>query len=520
MKVKIPEKEEIVENMVNNRSNYAAIYARESNPNVKSALEAQVITNTKYARENNLIVYDVYEESKSGTMHFSKRDEFKRLIEDAKKGLFKKIIVTKRDRLTRNFEDHLEIRKLFKGMGIQILYSNDVQLMEDRDYAANFIENMIMAIAELEPKNIRDRIYAGKQIKRGTRIYDSKPAFGFTCIEVSEEEYKIKYIRDGVKALVIEDIFEIYLNESDIVGKPEEIIKKLKEKVEEKKYLDEDEEYLEYKNIIYNLKNNDVINYLSRPIYAGLQTKSLDYKYENFKILYEDSEFEVDEQYFHSCINVDRIISPEQWYEAVKKWTGINKSLRSGRSGGKKKGTLFNGVFSCFQCNTDIELKDNTFVCEKEYCFKVTKNEFINGICDYLIKWTADNREHTKVLKGTIDKLNLTLKKLQKDLIECINEQGKRVEKYIKDDKNKNIKEKIKESVDEKIRIEQEIEDIKEKIIFLEEDFDSITLPLAKSKLRDLLSKELEDNERALLEIFDHKNLKEIIVDGKKIKIK
>ncbi|KGK84833.1 recombinase family protein [Clostridium sp. HMP27] len=519
MKVKIPEKEEIVKRMVNDRHNYAAIYARESNPNVKSALEAQVITNTRYARENNLIIHAVYKEHISGVKHFRIRPEFKRLIEDAKKGLFKKIIVTKRDRLTRNFEDHLEIRKLFKGMDIQILYSNDVQLMEDRDYAANFIENMIMAIADLEPKNIRDRIYAGQQIKRGKGIYDKRPAFGFTCIEVSGEKYKTKYIKDGVRALVIKDIFEIYLDKSDVVEKPKEIIEKLKEKAE-KMYIDKGEEYLEYKDIIYNLKNGDVTKIISRPIYTGQQTISLDYKYEDFKILYEDREVEVDEEYFHECINVEEIISLKQWIEAAKKWTSNNEPSRSRKSRGKNKTTLFNGLFSCCKCNTDIRLKYNTFVCEKKNCFEATKSNFVKEIFDKVITWTIDNRDCRKILKKIIDKLNLALKKLQKDLIECINKQGELVEEYIKDDKNKDTKENIKTLVDEKERIEQEIEDTKDKIIFLEEDFESITLPLAKSKFIDLLLRELEGNEQALLEIFDYKNEREISIGGNRIEIK
>lgn len=524
MKVKIPEKEEIVERMVNDRYNYAAIYARESNPNVKSALEAQVITNTRYARENNLIIHAVYKEHISGVKHFRIRPEFKRLMEDAKKGLFKKIIVTKRDRLTRNFQDHLEIRKLFKGMGVQILYSNDVQLMEDRDYAGNFIENMIMAIAELEPKNIRDRIYAGQQIKRGKRIYDKRPAFGFTCIEVSEEEdkkkYKTKYIQDGVKALVVEDIFEIYLDKANVVEKPEEIIEKLKERIEKKYKNKNDKEYLEYKDIIYNLKNSDVANCISRPIYAGLQTKSLDYKYKYFKILYEDRKFEVDDQYFNPCINVNAIILPQQWYEAVKKWTSNRKPIKNRSSRHKGKSTLFNGLFSCCKCNTDIKLKGNKLICGEKNCFEVTKHNFINAICNKLICWTIENAKGAEIVKETVDKLNLNLKKLQNDLIKCINKQGEWVEKYIRDDKNEDIKVNIQKLVDKKLKIEKEIQDIKDKIIFLEEEFNTIMLPLAKSKYIKLLAEEMEDNGKAFLGIFDLKNLGEILIDGREIKIK
>lgn len=519
MKIKIPKKEDIVKSMVSDPSNYVAIYARESNPSVKSALEAQVITCTRYARENNLIIYDVYKEFITGTKHFSRRVEFKRLIEDAKKGLFKKIIVTKRDRLTRDFNNHLELRKLFKGMNIEILYSNDVQLREDRDYAANFIENMIMAIAELEPQNIKDRIYTGQQIKRTKRIYDKRPAYGFTCIKVSEKEYKKKYIEDGVKALVIKDIFEIYLDKNDIAEKPEEIIEKLKEKFEER-CKDKGKEYLEYKKIISNLQSGDVINYLSRPIYAGLQTKSLDYKYKDFKVLYEDRELEVDEQYFHPCKNVDRIISPKQWIEAVNKWTSGNQTVKRKNSQRKSKSTLFKGSFYCDKCKSDIELKGNTFTCGKKDCLRIVKDKFIKGILNYFIVWISNNSKGTKIVEETVSKLKLTLKNLQNDLIKCINEQGKWVNRYIKDNEDKFIKENIQRLVDKKLKIEKEIEDIKEKIIFLEGDFNNIILELANSKFMNLLSKELENNEQALLEIFDYKNLEEIIVDGKSIKIK
>lgn len=109
---------------------------------------------------------------------------------------------------------------------------------------------------------------------------------------------------------------------------------------------------------------------------------------------------------------------------------------------------------------------------------------------------------------------------MQSDLIKCINEQGKWIKKYMKDNENKIIKGKIQNLVGEKLNIEQEIETTKEKISFLEEDFNNIILPLAKSRFMNLISKELENNEQALLEIFDYKNLKEIKLDGKIIKIK
>jgi len=504
--------------MVSDPSNYVAIYARESNPSVKSALEAQVITCTRYARENNLIIYDVYKEFITGTKHFSRRVEFKRLIEDAKKGLFKKIIVTKRDRLTRDFNNHLELRKLFKGMNIEILYSNDVQLREDRDYAANFIENMIMAIAELEPQNIKDRIHTGQQIKRSKRIYDKRVAFGFYCKKNNEKGYK-EYTRDGVKALVVKNIFKIYLDENNKVSKPQEIIEKLKERIERDKG-EKSAQYLKYKDIVDNLANKDIADIISRPIYAGIQTKSLDYKYKDFKILYDKRELEVDVQYFHKCINVKRIISPRQWIKAIEKWTSSEMINKRKRSPSKVKSNLFTGVFYCEKCNTDVELKGDTFVCGEKGCFKMKRERFINGILDHFVVHTVNSDKGEIIIKEATSKFRASLKSLQNELVKCINEQGEWISKYIKDSENKQIKERIQNLVSKKSEIEQEIEYTKEKITFIEGDFNNIILALANSKFISLLSEELENNEQALLEIVDYKDLKEITLDGKKIKSK
>ncbi|MDW8802642.1 recombinase family protein [Clostridium sp. A1-XYC3] len=510
MKLKIPTIEKTVENMIDNAYKYVAIYARESNKGYKSGLETQVITNKRYAAENNLLVYDVYEEFISASQkNYKMRSEFLRLIKDAEKGCFKKIIVTKRDRLTRRFEDYIDIKNTFKELGIEILYSNDVQLTETKDYASNFIENLIMAVAELEPQNIRERILAGMKVKRGERTYDKRAAFGHY-----RDKIKNQYVKDGIKAEIVQNIFDIYLDTDDVKN-PQDIKVKLRLKSEGK-----GEEYI---NEVYKLDNTKIESIISRPIYAGLQTKYLEYKYEDFKIEYDEEILDLDIDHFHSCTNVDALIKPFEWLAAANKWVKYNgyrsdKKVRNIKP--RKEKNLFSGMLYCKQCFKSIKSKGDFFQCETKNCIKIRKDKFIKNLIERLFEKLIFGYKIDSVLEVVISELSQRKRNCKKQLVNIIKNQSADVESYLKDNSNKKLRESILTANDDQLKIKKEIEELENKIVFLEQNFKSIILPIMQSDYVTIIIDDLVNNHPAILEMLLNTDIREILIDGKAIKIK
>ena len=64
--------------------------------------------------------YKNYMDKCSGTIPFAKRIEGKKLLEDAKAGKVKHVVVNRIDRLGRNTKDILETIEVFKQLGVCI----------------------------------------------------------------------------------------------------------------------------------------------------------------------------------------------------------------------------------------------------------------------------------------------------------------------------------------------------------------------------------------------------------------
>jgi len=90
-----------VKELIENPNKYAAVYARESNPNAPNPIETQKYICREYALKNNLLIYKEYSELISASqVSYQNRSKFIQLLDDAKKGYFKQIIDTGRDRIT------------------------------------------------------------------------------------------------------------------------------------------------------------------------------------------------------------------------------------------------------------------------------------------------------------------------------------------------------------------------------------------------------------------------------------
>lgn len=183
---------------------YAAIYARKSIKNQNDSLLAQKQLGMRALEKNELLLYRVYEDEASGRRLPSfKRKGFGELISDARTGYFKTVVTYRHDRLSRDADDWLLIKNEFKRLGIKVIFTDVTEIVPTNTPISNFVENLMITIAELEPNQILKRTMLGIRTKREDGIYNpaGKNKDGlFGYIRISEDPGK--YIKTPPKKRV------------------------------------------------------------------------------------------------------------------------------------------------------------------------------------------------------------------------------------------------------------------------------------------------------------------------------
>lgn len=157
----------------------------------------------EYARKNGHELVRLYaDEGISGTS-LKKRDEFMRLIRDAKIGRFEMVVVKDVSRLARNTVDFLQSIRTLKSFGVNTLFltANMDSLGE-----SEFVLTLFGAMAQEESANLSKRVKFGKKVnaKKGRvpqRIFGYDRVDNFT-LAINHKEAK-----------TVKEIFRLYLEE-------------------------------------------------------------------------------------------------------------------------------------------------------------------------------------------------------------------------------------------------------------------------------------------------------------------
>lgn len=441
----------------------AAIYARKSILNDNNSIEAQISYGKDKLFKDKLTLYEVYRDEISATeKHFSDRPAFSKLLKDAKEGKFKNIVVFRRDRLARNVDEFKEMQFLFKQHGIKILYSNPGEYAYDENsFSSGFIENLIIAMDELEAKVIKERTGTGIIKKRERREYGSgaNPPLGYTLISDTKDndidcarDTTAEYIPEESKANFIRYLFQKYTKISTagsngISYTKKDFLSDVIKKIDANSSLKIPTDKLSMSKLEY---------YIKRPIYCGYMYKNSKTKLEDILIKDESGNFNINMDMLQQCINVKPIIFLHQWIEAIIHWRNNHHRAKS-----TQKPYLFHGLLYC-NCGSKLNIQRN-----KKY---PEKDDFICKICKTRIK--------TSFLT------NLLLDKILDNL-----------------NPNK-IKEAIEDRIDDKIKIRKiDLIKIKQNIFLKSKEQNAIIRRLVKDNnqetlLLDTLSKLINDEEK------------------------
>jgi len=144
------EKNTAIENAFSGKIERVAAYVRVSSQEQKLhglSLDAQKMKLTEYEEKNHMRIVGWYvDEGVSGRKLIRKRPELQRMIQDAEKGKFERIIFIKLDRFFRSVAEYHECMKRIAP----VLWSTTEEEYDLTTANGRMLVNMKLTIAELE----------------------------------------------------------------------------------------------------------------------------------------------------------------------------------------------------------------------------------------------------------------------------------------------------------------------------------------------------------------------------------
>ena len=243
------------------------------------------------------------DEGISGTS-VKKREEFLRMIEDAKKHKFDLILTKEISRFSRSTLDSIKYTQelLQNGVGVYFLNDNINTILPDSELRLT----MMSSIAQDEVRRLSERVSFGMR-----RSIDSGVVLGCSNIYGYVKD-KGKLVIDEKQAEMIKIIYDRYANTTDGLSKVSRYLYSLGYKSKTGKRLDT------------TILTRIIENPKYKGYYCGHKTKVLDYRTKQKKklsesdwIIYKDTE------------NVPPIVSEELWERANKKLKQRQESFAS-----------------------------------------------------------------------------------------------------------------------------------------------------------------------------------------------
>jgi site-specific DNA recombinase len=168
----------------------------------------EVVREAKSASNNIDNDKDIYTSLKT-------RPELQRILDLAQQKRFKHLIVLSHDRLARNFEQFIILKRMLEKNNIKIHYSRPGESLETgNDKIGRFLDNILASVAELESNILGMRVKAGCStcIQSG---YWPGGRIPYGCKSVKTKESKRKRERsslvvDPEEGKHVSEVFELY----------------------------------------------------------------------------------------------------------------------------------------------------------------------------------------------------------------------------------------------------------------------------------------------------------------------
>lgn len=193
------------------RVELVAAYVRVSHQEQKLhgiSLDAQRAKLKEYAEQHNMKIVEWYvDEGVSGRKLIRKRPELQRMIQDAEKGRFQRILFIKLDRFFRSVAEYHECMKRISP----IVWTTTEEKYDLSTAQGRMLVNMKLTIAEMEADTAGERVNIVNEYKvtTGQPLSGSMP-FGFKIV-TDQNTGRKKIIRDPDDEDILEDLIQHYM---------------------------------------------------------------------------------------------------------------------------------------------------------------------------------------------------------------------------------------------------------------------------------------------------------------------
>ncbi len=205
--------EQYMQNPVTMKIERVAAYVRVSTQEQKLhglSLDAQRMKLKEYAEKNNMKIVEWYvDEGVSGRKLIRNRPELQRMIQDAEKGKFDRIIFIKLDRFFRSVAEYHECMKRISP----VIWSTTEEQYDLTTANGRMLVNMKLTIAEMEADQTGERIRIVNEYKVSTgQPLWGKPAlpFGF-MVETDAVTHRKKIVKDPDEEEILLDAIQHFM---------------------------------------------------------------------------------------------------------------------------------------------------------------------------------------------------------------------------------------------------------------------------------------------------------------------
>jgi DNA invertase Pin-like site-specific DNA recombinase len=171
------------------------------------SLDAQIMKLTEYAEKHNMRIIEWYkDEGVSGRKLIRNRPELQRMIQDAEKGKFDRIIFIKLDRFFRSVAEYHECMKRIAP----VLWTTTEEEYDLTTANGRMLVNMKLTVSELEADQTGERIRIVNEYKVQTGqplVGDQSQPFGFKN-GIDETTGRKKVIKHPEEKEIMEDLLE------------------------------------------------------------------------------------------------------------------------------------------------------------------------------------------------------------------------------------------------------------------------------------------------------------------------
>lgn len=331
----------------------------------------------EYARHNGHILVRLYaDEGISGTS-LKKRGEFRRLLEDARLGLFELVVVKDVSRFARNTVDALQSVRTLKSLGINTLFINaNMTSIGDGEFALT----LFSAMAQEESNNLSKRVKWGKRInaEKGRvppRVFGYDKVDNFT-LAINEEE-----------ARIVRKVFSLYIDQ----GLGCRSISMALNRDGEQTKLGSAWDARGVKRILVN------------PLYSGIL---VNHKYEIEDFLTGRQVALPEEERFYHQRPEWAIVPPERFRRAQEILASRRRQYASGepfRKGRYSAKHPFSTLIKCAHCGRSFCRKSYTYQNTRVYWRCVTNDQYTAEGCDNHV--ILDEKELLDALKAHLTAL-------------------------------------------------------------------------------------------------------------------